>query len=187
MHRRYQLRPVAQSPHRAALSLILGETGLVGVVIVLVAAGIGVLVDFLVVNLHPFLSVTLPLGSVPLSLYWTARRALMSTNRTPNPDYIRNMALASVAGQAGCMSVIIIFAALFAGMYLDAQLDTHPVFTIGLVIVSIPFSLYAMIRLMLSSVQAIKHAPPQETVSRPGSETAFDDVAEHSLTKENGA
>ncbi len=77
--------------------------------------------------------------------------------RTPNTDYMRNLALATVAGQAGCTTVILVFVALFAGMYLDSRLDTHPVFTIGLILAAIPVSLYSMIRLMLSSVAAINH------------------------------
>ncbi|MBN1203131.1 MAG: AtpZ/AtpI family protein [Anaerolineae bacterium] len=78
-------------------------------------------------------------------------------NRKPQADYMQNMALATVAGQAGCVTIVLIIGALFAGMYLDTQLDTHPLFTLGLILVSVPVSLYAMVRLMLSSVAAIKH------------------------------
>jgi F0F1-type ATP synthase assembly protein I len=58
------------------------------------------------------------------------------------------------------MTVILIFVGLFGGMYIDSRLDTHPIFTIGLVLLAIPISLYAMVRLMLSSVAAIKPSPP---------------------------
>lgn len=93
-----------------------------------------------------------------------------------NPEYVRNLALATVAGQAGCGTVIIIFAALFGGMFLDSRLHTHPVFTLGLILAAIPISLYSMIRLMLSAVGAIKMPPPKKSgVSDQGS----------SLTKEN--
>lgn len=103
----------------------------------------------------------------------------------PNPDYIRNLALASVAGQAGCMTVVLVFAALFAGIFLDNRLDTRPAFTLGLILLSVPVSLFAMIRLMLSSVGAIKFASPFEpprVSSKPSR-----DPAENSLTKENGS
>ncbi len=96
-----------------------------------------------------------------------------------SPDYARNMALAGVAGQAGCLTVIIIFLALFAGMFLDSRLDTHPVFTIGLVLLSVPVSLFAMIRLMLSSVAAIQTTTP-DAATAPG-------AADPAMTKENGS
>ena len=99
-----------------------------------------------------------------------------------NSDYMRNLALATVAGQAGCTTVILVFAGLFAGMFLDAQLDTHPVFTIGLILVAIPVSLYSMIRLMLSSVASIRHSP-----AAGSPDAASDKPADNTLTKENGS
>lgn len=88
-------------------------------------------------------------------------------NRKPKPDYyMRNLTLASVAGQAGCITVIVIFAALFGGMFLDSRLDTRPVLTIGLVLASVPVSLYAMVRVMLSSVAAIQQPPQSKDKER---------------------
>jgi hypothetical protein len=68
-----------------------------------------------------------------------------------------------VAGQAGCSTLILVFLALFGGMYLDAQLDTHPVFTVGLLLLSIPISLYSLFRVVLSAVSRI--APPTKPPS----------------------
>ncbi|MBI5958026.1 MAG: AtpZ/AtpI family protein [Chloroflexi bacterium] len=161
-----QRRGLSQDAHRAALQAVLGEPGVSGVFLVLIAAGAGMLLDFLVVNLHPVFSVGLLLLSIPASQYWTIRKVLRMTQKS-NPDYVRNLALASVAGQSGCMTVILIFMALFAGMFLDARLNTHPLFTIGLVLVSVPVSLYMMIRLLLSSVAAIKH-PAQNSDAGAG-------------------
>jgi F0F1-type ATP synthase assembly protein I len=161
-----------------ALRAVLGEVGFTSVILVGVAAGVGLLLDFIVLNLHPIFSVGLLLGSIPFSLYWALYRTIKMNGKF-NPDYVRNLALASVAGQAGCVSVVLIFMALFAGMFLDSRLDTHPVFTLGLVLVSVPVSLYAMIRLMLSSVSAIKIAPP-EGAARPSSSKA-------QTKKENGS
>jgi hypothetical protein len=79
---------------------------------------------------------------------------------TPATVYMRNVALASMAGQAGCSTVILIFAALFAGLFLDSRLDTRPLFTLGLILLSIPLSLYAMVRMMLSAVGAIQLENP---------------------------
>ena len=171
----------AVAPRQTAFAAVIGEPGLTAVVLVLLAAGAGLLLDFQVTGLHPVFSIGLLLTSIPAAHYWALRRTLRM-NSKHNPDYMRNLALASVAGQAGCVTVTVIFLALFAGMFLDARLDTHPVFTIGLVILSVPVSLYAMIRLMLSSVASIQHA-------RPAGEPpeASTDTADQAMMKENGS
>jgi hypothetical protein len=166
-----------------ALRTVLGEPGVSGLLLVLVMTGLGLLLDFQVTSLHPIFSAGLLLLSIPVSLFWTIRRIPLPMDRKVNPDYVRNLALATVAGQSGCMTVILIFMGLFGGMYLDSRLDTHPVFTIGLVLAAIPISLYAMVRLMLSSIAAIKPSPPAG-----GSRVVSSDPAEkrfESSTKEN--
>ncbi len=86
----------------------------------------------------------------------------MSHQQPKTENYMRNMALAVVAGQAGCSTLLVVFGALFAGMYLDAHLGTRPLFTIGLLVASVPVSLYAMVRLVLSSVSAIVQPEPSD-------------------------
>lgn len=162
----------------SAFAAVVGEPGLSALVLVLLATGVGLVLDFIVTGLHPLFSAGLLLASVPVAHAWALRRTLRM-NLKLSPDYARNMALASVAGQAGCLSVMIIFMALFAGMFLDSRLNTHPVLTLGLVLLSVPVSLYAMIRLMLSSVAAIKTATPEATTA-PG-------AADQAMTKENGS
>ncbi|NDJ76245.1 MAG: AtpZ/AtpI family protein [Chloroflexi bacterium] len=102
--------------------------------------------------------------------------------RATTQDYTRNLALAAVAGQSGCVTVILIFAGLFLGMYLDSRLGTHPAFTLGLILFSIPVSLYAMIRMMLSSVGAIHLSPPVGKSGMGGAASP-----EKSFKKENGS
>ncbi len=87
----------------------------------------------------------------------------MSRQQPKTEDYMRNMALAVVAGQAGCSTLVVVLGALFVGLYLDSHLGTRPILTIGLLIVSVPVSLYAMVRLILSSVAAIVHPEPPAT------------------------
>jgi len=144
------------------------------------ATGAGVLLDFQVTKLHPIFSVGLLFLSIPAGLYWTIRRTL-SMDRKVTPTYVRNLALASMASQAGCLSLILIFMALFAGLFLDSRLDTHPIFTILLIVISIPVSLWAMIRLMLSSVAAMKLSAPDTSRTAP----SFTGKSVH--TKENGS
>lgn len=154
---------------------------MVALLLIMLGAGLGMLLDFWILNVHPLFSIGMVLPSIPASHYWAVRRTLSMDSRF-NADYVRNLALATVAGQAGCVSVVLIFAGLFAGMFLDARLDTHPIFTIALVLISVPVSLYAMIRLMLSSVSAIRHPPPM-SADTPA-ENGAEDLLHH---KENGS
>jgi F0F1-type ATP synthase assembly protein I len=55
-----------------------------------------------------------------------------------------NLTLAAVAGQVGCLTLVIVLVALFGGLWLDKQLDTKPAFTIGLMIISVPITLILM-------------------------------------------
>jgi len=178
MHR----QRIPPSAHRIALQAVLGEPGLSGLFLVLLATGAGLLLDFQVFNLHPVFSIGLLLVSIPVCLFWAIRRTLRMTHKPTSEDYMRNLALATVAGQSGCMTIIVIFMALFAGMFLDSKLNTHPLFTIGLVLVSVPVSLYMMIRLALSSVAAIRFSSPDKAA--PPGEEADSGPAAGSLQKE---
>jgi hypothetical protein len=55
-----------------------------------------------------------------------------------------NMTLALVTGQVGCLTILIIFAALFVGRWLDAQFASSPLFTIVLMVGSVPITLILM-------------------------------------------
>jgi F0F1-type ATP synthase assembly protein I len=56
-----------------------------------------------------------------------------------------NLTLAAVAGQVGCLTIVVVLAALFAGLYLDNRFGgDQPIFTIGLMLASIPVTLVAM-------------------------------------------
>jgi F0F1-type ATP synthase assembly protein I len=176
-----QLRRAPYSARQVALRAILGEIGCTALFVVLLATGGGLLLDFQLTGLHPIFSTALMLLGVPLGLYWAIRRTLNMDRKSPEQNsYMRNLALAAVAGQSGCSTVILIFLALFAGLFLDAQLDTHPIFSVGLVLICIPFSLYAMIRLVLSTTAKI--APPP---AKPA-EKAQSMMSSRDQSKENG-
>jgi len=59
-------------------------------------------------------------------------------------QYAFNITLAAVAGQVGCLTIFIVFAALFGGLWLDKILDTKPMFTVGLMVISVPITLVLM-------------------------------------------
>lgn len=64
--------------------------------------------------------------------------------KTDRAQYAVNMTLAAVAGQVGCLTLVIIFLSLFGGLWLDNQFQTRPLFTVLLLIGSIPVTLVTM-------------------------------------------
>lgn len=71
-------------------------------------------------------------------------------------QYVYNLALAAVAGQVGCFTLVIIFGALIGGLWLDRTFATKPLFTILLMISSMPVTLYVMFRVVQSATNRIK-------------------------------
>ncbi len=61
-------------------------------------------------------------------------------------DSLFNATTAVVLGQVGFLTLGIILAAVAIGLLLDRQLDTRPLFTIILVLGSVPVSLYITVR-----------------------------------------
>lgn len=83
----------------------------------------------------------------------------MSGNLEPQPKpgkYWLNLTLAGVAAQVGCLTLVIVVAAVFGGLWLDARFDTRPVITLVLVFASIPISLILMFVLARSATAKIK-------------------------------
>ncbi|HEX3053032.1 MAG TPA: AtpZ/AtpI family protein [Aggregatilineaceae bacterium] len=155
-----------RTPTPSVFAIAFGEKGRAALVLMMLITGAGLLLDFWITNLHPLFSIGFLLSSVPVGLYWLAHRTIRMSRKQDPSEYIRNMALAVVAGQAGCSTVILVFLALFGGMYLDARFDTHPIFTLVLVLLSVPLGLYMMVRVVLSSTSRI--TPPSKGGSSAG-------------------
>jgi len=64
--------------------------------------------------------------------------------------------LAGVVGQVGCLTLAVIAVALIAGLWLDSQFDTKPVFVLALVLGSVPLTLFLMFRVVLSIAPKIQ-------------------------------
>jgi len=87
----------------------------------------------------------------------------MVSNENPKPknvQYALNLGLAGVAGQVGFLTLFIVFAALFGGLWLDRRFETKPLFTILLLIGSVPVTLFVMFRVAMSAVAKIKPTAP---------------------------
>lgn len=82
-------------------------------------------------------------------------------------QYAMNLTLASIAGQVGCLTLVIIFVALFAGLWLDRYLDTKPLFTIVLLIGSVPVTLFLMFRVVKVATSRIKPVQNSEKTKIP--------------------
>jgi magnesium-transporting ATPase (P-type) len=63
-----------------------------------------------------------------------------------------NALLAGVIGQVGCLIVFIIFVSLAVGMVLDKFLGTEAIFTVILIVGSVPVALYLAVRLSLTAI-----------------------------------
>jgi F0F1-type ATP synthase assembly protein I len=72
---------------------------------------------------------------------------------------ILNLTLAVVAGQVGCLTLVILLLAVFLGLWLDNQYGTKPTFTIGLLLGSIPVSLIVMFAVVRAAIRRIKVKP----------------------------
>lgn len=71
----------------------------------------------------------------------------MSSKRPTKPErgrYSRNMALAVLTANVGCLTVVITVTAMFLGLWLDSSLGSKPWFTLGIMLLSLPVSLYVM-------------------------------------------
>ncbi len=67
-----------------------------------------------------------------------------------------NLTLAAVASQVGCLTLVIIIGALIAGLWLDRSFATKPLFTILLMLASMPLTLYVMLRVVQGATSRIK-------------------------------
>jgi F0F1-type ATP synthase assembly protein I len=67
-----------------------------------------------------------------------------------------NMALATVVGQVGCLTPIILIGSLFAGLWLDSVFSTRPIFTIIFIVVSAPVAVVALVLIVRKATSRLK-------------------------------
>jgi len=73
----------------------------------------------------------------------------MSANRPEG--VVKNLALAGIMSQIGCVTVVIVVGALIGGLWVDSLFDTRPLFTVVFMLVSVPVSMYIVVRMALST------------------------------------
>ena len=77
-----------------------------------------------------------------------------------------NLTLATVAGLVGCLTLLIVVAALFGGLWLDRAFSTRPMFTIGLMIASIPVTLVMMFWVVRAVTSRLQPNSKNDTQSK---------------------
>ena len=70
-------------------------------------------------------------------------------------QYFQNLAMAAVAGQVGCLTLVIVLVAVFLGLWLDNRFDTKPMLTLVFVFGSLPVSLILMFWVVRGAVKKI--------------------------------
>ena len=98
----------------------------------------------------------------------------MNETKPPQPTstevVTKTLAQGSLIGvQAGCVSVILIILALVVGLLLDRAVGTKYVFTVGLLLLSIPVSLGAMVYTVLRSTRTLQNQPTPQAPKKEDS------------------
>jgi F0F1-type ATP synthase assembly protein I len=88
-----------------------------------------------------------------------------SSEPPKKPQITTNLAMVTVGGQIGCVTLIIVFAALFAGIGIDKLFDTKPIFTLILTLGSAPLSLFITYRLAMRAVRSV--TPEKSSEEQP--------------------
>jgi membrane protein implicated in regulation of membrane protease activity len=76
--------------------------------------------------------------------------------------YAFNLTLAAVAGQVGCLTLVIVLAALFTGLWLDNYFQTKPMITLLLMVASVPLTLVLMFWVVKSATSRLQKNPTPE-------------------------
>jgi len=69
---------------------------------------------------------------------------------------ILNTLLVVMVGQVGCLTLIVILASVFGGLWLDNMFGTKPVFTLVLLLAGIPVSVFVMLTVARRTLARLK-------------------------------
>ena len=76
---------------------------------------------------------------------------------------ILNTLLIVMIGQVGCLTLVIIFASVFLGLWLDETFGTKPVFTLVLLFAGIPLSVLVMLFVARRTLARLKEKAEKDT------------------------
>jgi len=92
-----------------------------------------------------------------------------STSERPDKNRSQstiNLTLAAVAGQVGCLTLVIVLAALIVGLWLDAQFGTKPMMTLIIMIASVPVTLVMMFWVVRAATARMQPGKTQNSEKR---------------------
>jgi hypothetical protein len=79
----------------------------------------------------------------------------------------QSVVLGAVVGQVGCLTLLIVLAALFGGIWLDNLFGTKPVLTVVLMIASVPVTLVVMFWIVRKATARLQ-VNSQQSDQKPG-------------------
>jgi len=76
---------------------------------------------------------------------------------------ILNTLLVVMIGQVGCLTLVIILASVFGGLWLDNTFGTKPIFTLVLLFAGIPVSVFVMLTVARKTLARLKDKAETES------------------------
>lgn len=94
---------------------------------------------------------------------------MQKNGRNLTRQLVTQYQVVGLAAQSGCLVVGVLLAAIVAGIWLDRALDTRPVFTLALVLGSLPLTTFLLFRLAIRTVSSARAAEPPSGGERDNS------------------
>lgn len=76
---------------------------------------------------------------------------------------ILNTLLVVMIGQVGCLTLVIILASVFGGLWLDKIFGTKPIFTLVLLFAGVPVSVFVMLTVARKTLARLKDKAENES------------------------
>jgi len=86
----------------------------------------------------------------------------MAQTEAGRKNLVRTLLIVLV-GQVGCLTLLIIVASVFAGLWLDANFHTKPLFTLVLLFAGIPLSVVVMLQVARKTLARLKDGNEMKT------------------------
>lgn len=86
----------------------------------------------------------------------------MAQSEQKGRSILTNLLIVMV-GQVGCLTLVIILASVFGGLWLDKTFNTKPVFTLALLFAGIPISVLVMLSVARRTLARLKDQAEKET------------------------
>jgi hypothetical protein len=75
------------------------------------------------------------------------------------------MPVIALGGQIGCVTLVVVLAAAFGGIWLDNLLGTKPLFTIILILGAAPLSLFLTYLMAIRAIRKVNPPAPQDVTT----------------------